>query len=84
MMNKSIILNSINESKFENQIQMDNVQTESNDKPIEIDYESLFKQEPFKILKISFGSNEIWRFSCANHKLNLAVRGAISIHQELT
>ena len=30
------------------------------------------------------GSDEIPRFSCANHKLNLSVCGAISIHEEFT
>ena len=38
----------------------------------------------FKELTIKLGNNEIPRFSCANHKCNIAVRRAIKQHNDLT
>ena len=36
------------------------------------------------MLKINSGADNIPRFSCANHKFNIAVRAAITVHIELT
>ncbi len=38
----------------------------------------------FEELSIKLGSSEIPRFSCANHKCNIAVRKAIKQHDHLT
>ena len=47
-------------------------------------YYDLNKGKPLKNLSIKLGSDELPRFSCANHKLNLAVRHAISMHPQFT
>lgn len=51
---------------------------------IEFNFNSHYKIAPIEKFEINFGSDDLPRFSCANHKLNIAVRGAISIHRELT
>lgn len=43
----------------------------------------LSKGQPVKDLRINLGTNDLPRFSCGNHKLNLAVRDAISKHPEI-
>lgn len=42
----------------------------------ESDFDVHFKKEPIKDLVINFGTCDLPRFSCANHKLNLAIRHA--------
>ena len=42
-----------------------------------------FDENPLNVIDLEIGSTEIPRFSCMNHKLNLAVRKAISLHYEL-
>ena len=41
----------------------------------------LNKGQPLKKMSITLGSSDLPRFSCANHKLNLAVRHALSLHK---
>ena len=44
----------------------------------------LSKGATLETLNIEIGANQITRYSCGNHKLNLAVRHAIQLHEELT
>lgn len=44
----------------------------------------LNNSSPLESLDIEIGGNKIGRFSCGNHKLNLAVRHAIQLHKELS
>lgn len=43
-------------------------------------YYDLNRGQPIKTLSIKIGSNELPRFQCANHKLNLAIRRAIDLN----
>jgi len=55
-----------------------------NETKIDFAYQEHYLRQPYEKLMINFGSSEIPRFSCANHKLNLAVRAAIAIDIEFT
>jgi len=67
----------INKCQFKNQLK-------SNDLDQTNLVELAENHMPLKTFKINPGSDEIPLFLCANHKLNLVIRGAIAIHQELT
>ena len=76
-------MNSIKELEIENKIKLVQSQIDIIDEAVNIDYKSMYKRTPIKNLGLTMGSDEIPRFCCANHKLNLSVRGAISIHEHL-
>jgi hypothetical protein len=51
---------------------------------INLDFDQFYdfsKGQPIKNLELTIGSNDVPRFSCANHKLNLAVRHSLESHR---
>jgi hypothetical protein len=55
-----------------------------NEEEINFDYDQYYdtsRGQPIENLDLTIGSNRIPRYSCANHKLNLAVRHALETHQ---
>ena len=47
-----------------------------NDTIVDFNFGSHYQKMPHESFQINFGSDYLPRFSCANHKLNIAVRGA--------
>ena len=78
------IVDSVNSVEFENVIQSVNEPDNLDHTVIDFDFESHYDRPPVDILKINLGSADIPRFNCANHKLNVTVRGAITVHVDLT
>ncbi|CAF0713084.1 unnamed protein product [Brachionus calyciflorus] len=76
------ITNEINSLTFTSNISFD-VKNESSIEEIELDFERFYdlnKGQPINNLTLKIGSNELPRFSCSCHKLNLAVRHAMESH----
>ncbi len=49
---------------------------------LEINDSSLYKSNQIDELNLQIGGNEIIRFSCACHKLNVSIRHAINLHDD--
>jgi len=49
---------------------------------LEINNSSIFKSNQIDELNLQIGGNEIIRFSCACHKLNVSIRHAINLHDD--
>lgn len=81
------IENVVNGLEFAQKINLNSNDTENNETLLcEINDEAFYdltKGTPLESFTIKLGSDELPRFSCANHKLNLAVRHAIENHNEL-
>jgi hypothetical protein len=73
-----------NSIKFSNRIHQKVVNDDS--ESININFDNLHndsrKVSSLENLNIEIGGNQIIRYSCGNHKLNLALRHAISLHPE--
>ncbi len=78
------VLKSLNDIEFQNEITLTEEPRNFDDTHFEFNFDSQYERRPYETLKINFGSADLPRFSCANHKLNVAVRGAISIHHKFT
>jgi hypothetical protein len=49
---------------------------------LEINDSSIYKSNQIDELNLQIGGNEIIRFSCACHKLNVSIRRAINLHDD--
>lgn len=90
--NKELITvdDEVNRLVFSNNIKLKDTSNLIDDARLNLSYDHDFNQyydlakgKPLKDLNIKLGSAELPRFSCANHKLNLAVRHAITNHPQL-
>ncbi len=77
------IINDVNSLKYVDQVKTFEQNRTLDERNIDFNLSSHYNQKR-NSFEINFGSDHLPRFSCANHKLNIAVRGAISIHQQLT
>ena len=79
-----ISLNDTNNLKYQHavkyKISENEIEETLND---EVNHYDLSKGTPISTLNIQIDRNEIKRFSCGNHKLNLAIRHAIQAHEEV-
>ena len=54
------------------------------DENIDLNFQTEYREPPIENLTINLGTNDLPRFSWANHKLNLGVRKAIKNHKPLS
>ena len=54
------------------------------DENIDLNFQTDYKEPQIENLTINLGTNDLPRFSCANHELNLGVRKAIKNHKPLS
>ncbi len=78
------IIKDVNLLEYGTKVTLIDEERNLNETRIDFNFDSHYQKMPFENLQINFGSDDLPRFNCANHKLNIAVRGAISIHHEFT
>jgi hypothetical protein len=60
-----------------------NTEDQSNIDSADFNFRNLYQNNPIENLKINLGSDDIPRYQCANHKLDIVIRKAIQNHSEI-
>jgi hypothetical protein len=78
-------IDSVNNTEFRNSISYskDPIIDLNQSSNTNFDFSSMYESMPITDFKINLGTSDLPLFNCANHKLNLATRAAISIHRPL-
>lgn len=81
----NINIESVNDIEFQNPISYSREPTFdlNQSSNTNFDFSSMYESMPITDFKINLGTSDLPLFNCANHKLNLATRAAISIHRPL-
>jgi hypothetical protein len=60
-----------------------NTEDQSNIDSADFNFRNLYQNNPIENLKINLGSDDVPRYQCANHKLDIVIRKAIQNHSEI-